>query len=426
MINKSVLGNGIRVITERIPSIHSVALGIWVQHGSRHEPLSLSGSSHFIEHMLFKGTSARDAHSIAREIDAVGGLLNAFTSREFSCYYAKVLGDSLPFAIDLLSDLLLNSIFAADELEKERRVILQELSMMHDAPDELVHEQLCAGLWKDHPLGRPVLGSHQTVSEISREQLLSFMDDHYCGKRLLVCAAGDVDHEALVDLVGAAFGGLHPGTALSLQSPPDMHFGVDIDTRDLEQVHLCLAAPGLAQSDRQRYPFYLFNTLLGSSMSSRLFQSVREEHGLAYSIYSYLNGFSDCGAQVIYAGVAPGDVRQAVDVILRELRDLSRNPVPEDELSAARNQLKGNLLLSLENSDNRMSRLAKDEIYFGRSIPIGDVVREIDAVTTDQVLEVTSPLMRGENLYLQLIGNVREKEIGSLDLCLDSPVRGGR
>jgi len=424
MINKSVLDNGIRVITERIPSIHSVALGIWVQHGSRHEPLSLSGSSHFIEHMLFKGTSARDPHVIAREIDAVGGLLNAFTSREFSCYYAKVLGEALPFAIDLLSDLLLNSVFPADELEKERRVILQEISMMHDAPEDLVHEQLCARMWRDHPLGRPVLGNDESVSAVTREKLLDFMHEHYCGKRLLVCAAGEVEHEALVDLVNAAFGQLHAGTDLPPQSPPVTHYGVDVETRDLEQVHLCLAAPGLAQSDSRRYPFYLFNTLLGSSMSSRLFQNVREERGLAYSIYSYLNGFSDCGAQVIYAGVAPGDVQEAVDVIIRELRDLSHNVVSDDELMAARNQLKGNLLLSLENSDNRMSRLAKDEIYFGRSIPIDRVVREIEAVSAEQILEVASPLMRGENLHLQMIGNVREKEIDSLDLCFEPPTMG--
>ncbi|PLY04858.1 MAG: peptidase M16 [Desulfuromonas sp.] len=421
MINKSVLDNGIRVISERIPSIHSVALGVWVQHGSRHEPLALSGSSHFIEHMLFKGTSSRDAHAIAREIDAVGGLLNAFTSREFSCYYAKILGDSLPFAIDLLSDLLLNSTFVADEMEKERRVILQEISMMQDAPEDLVHEQLCEGLWRDHPLGRPVLGYHDSVSEVSREQLVDFMHENYCGRRLLICAAGDVEHEALVAQVSAAFGSLHAGTALSPQTPPAVRYGVDVDTRDLEQVHLCLAAPGLPQSDPQRHAFYLFNTLLGSSMGSRLFQKVREERGLAYSIYSYLNGFSDSGAQVIYAGVAPGDIREAVDVIIRELRELSCHPVAEEELVAARNQLKGNLLLSLENSDNRMSRLAKDEIYFGHSIPITDVVQRIDAVSAEDIVAIAGPLMRGENLHLQMVGNVRDREIGMLDLCFDSP-----
>ncbi len=421
MISKTVLDNGIRVITERIPSLHSAALGIWVQHGSRHEPLHLNGSSHFIEHMLFKGTSRRDAHEIACEIDAVGGILNAFTSREYSCYYAKILGESLPLALELLADLVLDSVFAPEELEKERRVILQEISMIHDAPEELVHELLCSGAWSGDALGRPVLGTQESVASFRREQLLAFMREHYCGQRLLVCAAGDVDHDRTVELVASALGSLPAGSPLPPQTPPQFHPGVDVQTRELEQVHLCLAAPSLPQADPNRFPLFLFNTLLGSSMSSRLFQRVREEHGLAYSIYSYLNAFSDCGAQVVYAGIAPGDVQQSLDLILRELRDLSTRPVSAAELAAARNQLKGNLLLSLESTDNRMSRLAKDEIYFGRSIPVEEVVAQIDAVTAEQIVEVSSTLMHGERFHLQMVGSVREREIGQVDLCLSLP-----
>ena len=336
MINKSVLDNGIRVITERIPSIHSVALGIWVQHGSRHEPITLNGCSHFIEHMLFKGTASRSAHAIAKEIDAAGGMLNAFTSREYSCYYAKVLSESLPLAVDL-------------------------------------------------------------------------------------CAAGDLEHQQMVDLVQAALEKLPSDSRLSEQPLPATCCGVDVETGDLEQVHVCLAAPGYPQNHPDRYPLYLFNTILGGSMSSRLFQRVREEHGLAYSIYSYLNGFSDCGSQVIYAGVSPGDVHEAVDLILREIRELCMHPVSDEELVAARNQLKGNLLLSLENSDNRMSRLAKDEIYFGESLPVEEVVTAIDAVSAREITEVASLLMHGEQFHLQLMGNVREHEFGQLDLCFDVP-----
>lgn len=421
MIQKHVLNNGIRVITERIPSIHSVALGVWIQHGSRHEPPELSGCSHFIEHMLFKGTTTRSTHDIACQIDAVGGMLNAFTSREHSCYYAKILGDSLPLAVELLSDLLLNSTFDPDELEKERRVILQEISMLHDSPEELVHEMVCQGLWEGNALSRPVLGTQDSVANVSREQMIKFMHDHYCGRRIIICAAGNVDHREMRELVEEAFGSLGAGEPLPEQSSPEIHCGVDIETRDLEQVHMCLAAPGLPQADPNRYPLYLFNTVLGSSMSSRLFQNVREERGLAYSIYSYLNGFTDCGSQVVYAGVAPTDVHESIDLILRELRQLCRTPVHQDELTAACNQLKGNLLLSLENSDNRMSRLAKDEIYFGRCIPIEDVIENIDSVTPEQIVEVGSRLMHGKDFHLQLIGNVGEGELGTVDLCFDHP-----
>jgi len=421
MITKTVLDNGIRVITERIPSLHSVALGLWVQHGSRHEPLSLNGSSHFIEHMLFKGTSTRDSREIAAVIDAAGGLLNAFTSREYSCYYAKVLGEALPTALELLSDLVLDSVFAPEEVEKERRVILQEISMVDDAPEDQVHESLCSGVWPGHAIGRPVLGTPESVSSFRRDQLIGSLRDNYCGERLLVCAAGDVEHARMVELAQTALGDLPAGSASPPQDPPRFHAGIDVKTRELEQVHLCLAMPSLSQADPQRFPLYLFNTLLGSSMSSRLFQKVREEHGLAYSIYSYLNAFSDCGAQVIYAGIAPGDVQQTLDLILRELRDLATRPVRADELSAARNQLKGNLLLSLENTDNRMSRLAKDEIYFGASIPVAEVVAAIDAVTPEQIVATSAALLQGDRFHLQMIGSVREKDIGQVDLCLGMP-----
>jgi len=420
MINRSVLDNGIRVITERIPSIHSVALGVWVEHGSRHEPAAFNGSSHFIEHMLFKGTSTRDARQIAREIDSVGGLLNAFTSREYSCYYAKVLGEALPFAVELLADLLLASQFASEEVEKERRVIQQEISMISDSPEELVHELLSSGFWPGHALGRPVLGSHETVSTLTREQLLDFMYANYCGRRLLVCAAGDVEHAQMVDLVAKAFAALPEGTTLSPQLLPEARSGVHTLQRDLDQVHLCLAAPGLPQNDHRRFPLYLVNTLLGASMSSRLFQKVREERGLAYSIYSYLNAFSDCGSLVIYAGVSPQDVQAATDVIVRELRELASVPVSVSELGAARNQLKGNLLLSLESTDNRMSRLAKDEMFFSRSVPVEEVVRGIESVGVEDILDLARDLLDGHNLHLQLIGNVRERDITQMDLCFDT------
>ena len=418
MFEKTTLSNGIRVVTERMPQLHSVSVGFWVSAGSRHEDETLGGISHFLEHMLFKGTKNRSASEIAREIDSVGGVLNAFTDREFCCYYAKVLGDKLPEAVSILSDLLLHSLFNPEEIEKERRVILQELHMVEDSPDDLIHDLLSESIWRGHPLGHSVVGRVPTVNRIRREDLLRLLDDTYQGSRLLVCAAGDVNHRELVTRVEKAFSGLKCGAPVPFCPPPAHHSEVRIVEKDLEQVHLCLGCRGVPQSDPDRYAMNLFNGLLGASMSSRLFQTVREERGLAYSIYSYINSHSDAGSLIIYGGTAPEDVGQLLEVILEQLHNLKSSPISAAELHKAKEQLRGGLLLSLESSDNRMSRLAKGELFLGRQYGIDEIVREIDRVTPEKIHALANRLFTADSLNLQMIGRVDAGQFPATALAL--------
>lgn len=418
MLKKSTLDNGIRVITEKIAGAHSVTVGFWVENGSRHEGLAHNGISHFVEHMLFKGTERRSALDIAKEIDSVGGVLNAFTSREYSCYYAKVLARKLPLAVDLLSDIVLNSVFDLDEIEKERRVVLQEIHMLEDTPDDLVHDLFSQTFWQEHPLGRSIVGTVETVEAITREGLLAFLAERYCGNNILVCAAGDLEHDQLVECIAAAFSRVDAGTRQPICSPPAYRRRISLIERDLEQVHLCLGTRALPQNHPNRFESYLLNAILGGSMSSRLFQKIREELGLAYSIYSYLNCHSDAGAMVVYAGTSPGDAPQVVGIMLRELRRFRSEPVTGEELHFAREQLKGQLLLSLESTDNRMTRLAKNEIYLGRNPTMREVLAGFDRVTTDDILKLAEFTLRDDYLTLQLMGQVKESDIPLIDLTL--------
>lgn len=418
MIRSSVLNNGVRIISESIPNAHSVSLGVWVQNGSRHELTAENGVSHFLEHMLFKGTSRRSAQEIARQIDSVGGQLNAFTSREYSCYYAKVLARRLPLAIDLLADVVQNPLFDLDELEKERRVILQEICMVEDNPDDAIHDLFSQTFWGGDPLGAPILGTTSTVGEFDRNQLLDFMRRRYVGQRLVVSAAGDLRHEDLAREMASSFAGMvASGDRPDLARPqPRRH--IAITYKDLEQVHLCLGTCALPQDHPDRFALYLLNTILGGSMSSRLFQTVREERGLAYSIYSYLHCHSDAGALVVYAGCAPDDAQEVVALILREMRRLRREPVSGDELGAAREQLRGNLLLSLESTENRMTRLAKNELYLGRQLAVSEVLAGFDKVQVEDIRRLAGAILKDEYLNLHLLGRVEPADFPGLDLTL--------
>lgn len=418
-VQKSVLDNGIRVVTEAIPSAHSVTLGFWVENGSRHEREPLNGVSHFIEHMLFKGTERRNALAIAKEIDSVGGVLNGFTSREYSCYYAKVLARKLPMAIDLLSDIVLNSIFEPEEIEKERRVILQEIHMLEDTPDDYIHDLFSQVFWQNHPLGYPVLGTRTTVGELNRETMIRFMGERYCGSKILICAAGDLDHQEIVDRISAAFSGVKRGNLLPSFAETEYRRGISYDEKDLEQVHLCLGTRALPQDHPNRFESYLLNSILGGSMSSRLFQKIREEKGLAYSIYSYLNCHSDSGALVIYSGTSPTDASQVVSIMLGELKRLKHEVVSEDELYAAKEQLKGNLLMSMESSDNRMTRIAKNEIYLGRHLSLKEVMTGINQVTQEEIRRLAGFILRDEYLNLQVVGRCGETDLSSMELTLE-------
>lgn len=418
MVAKTVLSNGIRVITETLPAAHSVTVGIWVTVGSRSEAHGEEGMAHFVEHMLFKGTARRSARDIATEIDSVGGVLNAFTSREYCCYYAKVMAEKLPLAIDLLSDLFLASIFDLDELEKERRVILQELSMLEDDPEDLIHDLYNRQFWDSPALAHSILGERDTVATLEREQLLDFVRRNYTGERIIVCAAGRIDHQDLVTRISAAFADVAPGMPPLVCSPPNGRRRLHTLPRELEQVHLCLGLQALSHNHPDRYAAVLLNTILGGSMSSRLFQSVREERGLAYSIYSYLDAHSDCGMLVLYAGVSPADAVQVVHLMLHELRRFKQETLAVAELDAAREQLKGHLLLSLESSDNCMTRLAQNEIYLGRSQTVAETLQRLDAVDVDDLRRLAATLLHDDSLHLQVLGPVRGADFPLCDLTL--------
>jgi len=416
MIQSSKLHNGIRIITEWVPSAHSVSLGFWVRNGSRHEPASLSGISHFLEHMLFKGTLNRSSLDIARQIDSVGGVLNAFTSREYSCYYAKVLSHQLPFAVDLLSDILLNSVFDAQEMEKERRVILQEIDLVEDTPDDLVHDLFGQNFWAGHPVGKNVLGSFETIASISRAQMCAFMEERYTPERILICAAGNLRHEELVACIQKVFTANNAPQPADACALPETRGGLDIHLKDLEQVHFCLGVPALPQNHDRRFEAFILNAVLGGSMSSRLFQRVREEQGLAYSIYSFLSCHTDAGALVVYGGTSAENFEQVYRLIDAEFEDLCRTRLGDEELQSAREHLKGSLLLSLESSDNLMTRLANNEIYHGRQYSIPEIVAGFDAVTAEGVRDLAERIFRPSGRFVQIVGDIERPLVEGL-LC---------
>jgi len=419
MVQKTVLENGLRVISEQIPGAHSTSIGIWVGVGSRHEPPRLSGIAHFVEHMLFKGTDRRSAKDIAIEIDSVGGVLNAFTGREHTCFYAKVLGDKLPLAVDLLSDLILHSTFDLDEIEKERRVILQEIHMVADTPDDLIHDLFSQEFWQGEQLGASILGTERTVSDIGRADLQSFLFDYYCGSNLLICAAGAVDHAALLSLVRCQLGSLPAGQPLPPAKKPRSVRSLGLVEKPLEQAHLCLGAEALPQNHPLRFASYVLNVLLGGSMSSRLFQTIREERGLAYSIYSYLNTHSDAGALVVYAGTSPDDAAEVARIILRELAWFRSQELTPSALRAAKDQLKGQLVLSLESTDSRMTRLAKNELFLGRQLDMVELLDCFEQVSASDVLQLSQLTLRDNTLNLQLVGPPGMNALPLIDLTVE-------
>jgi predicted Zn-dependent peptidase len=404
MITKSVLDNGIRVITENIPYAHSVSIGIWVTTGSRHEKLEVNGVAHFIEHLLFKGTAKRTALDIAREIDSVGGVLNAFTGREYVCYYAKILSEYLPKAVDLLSDIFLNSIFDPDEIEKERKVILQEIWMLKDTPDNYIHDLFYQNFWKSHPLGMSILGSEESVESLTRDIIMASRNERFRSEDIIITAAGKVEHNELLILLNGLFSDVPHGRFNGTSHIPFYEKRVEVVDKDLEQIHLCLGTKALPQNHPSRYESYILNTVLGGSMSSRLFQEIRENQGLAYSVYSYITSHSDAGSMVIYAGTSHEKMLEVIEIILHEIRKLKTDPVLAQELILAKEHLKGNLLLSLESCDNLMTRLAKNEIYFGRQASIEEITSGIEKVTSESLMELSNELFVDNCITLQVIG----------------------
>jgi len=411
VIETAELANGVKVLTEKIPHVHSASIGVWVDVGSRDESEHQAGVTHFIEHLMFKGTQRRSAKDIAEELDAVGGQLNAFTTKEYTCYYARVLDEHLPLAVDLLGDMLFHSRFDEVDIDRERNVILEEIKMYEDAPDELVHDIFAGTIWHDHPLGRPVIGSEQSVRNLSRDDLLLFYRQFYIPGNIVVAAAGNFELGQLMELLSGTFGGLTGGKKERRFVVPEPSKQVFCRAKDTEQVHLCLGTPGLPMDHEKIYVFQLINTILGGGLSSRLFQEIREQRGLVYSVFSYHSSYHDSGLFCVYAGLSRENVREALELIVKEIRGIQQQGVSPVELQRVKDQLKGNLLLSLESVSTRMSRLGKSQLYLGKITPPEEIVRRIMAVTNDDIMELTRNLLKPENFSLASVGPWKDENI---------------
>ncbi len=403
---KTILKNGIRILTQKMPYVRSVTLGVWVNVGARDETAAESGTSHFIEHMIFKGTRKRTAFEIAKEFDAIGGHTNAFTSMESTCYHAKVMDTHLEKMVDILSDIFLNSVFHTDEIERERMVILQEIGMVEDAPEEYVHTLSGNAFWGDHPLGRSILGTRENITHFKSEALLDFFQRLYQPERIVVAAAGNLEHEQIVDLIGATFAEIKSGDGFPDREAPVGRSLVNIHYRDLEQLHLCIGTKGLSIIEPQRYAFSLLNTILGGNMSSRLFQEIRERRGLAYSVYTFVTSLFDTGMFGVYAGIDPGNTIETIDLICKEMRRQKEERVDAGELSDAKEFTKGSLMLASESVDNQMVRLAQNEIHFQKQIPLKKVVQKIESVSEEDIFDLAAALFQPDQLTLTLLGPV--------------------
>jgi predicted Zn-dependent peptidase len=403
---KSVLSNGLRIVTEEVPYFHSVAVGVWLNVGSRDETMAENGLTHFLEHMAFKGTPKRTVLDIAREIDQLGGQCNAFTTKEQTCFHGRVLAEQLPRLVDLLGDLVLRSQMEDDDLERERQVILEEIYAQDDNPEELVQVTFARNFWGDHPFGWPILGEAEQITRVKREDLLAYRRTTYRPEDMVVAAAGRVRHQEMVDLVAAGFEAFGNGTPSRPRLPVRTYPGVSAISRDLEQVNLCLGAPGVAAGDARRYAATMLQLILGGNMSSRLFQIIREQLGLAYAIHAYLQFFSDAGLVGIGAGVSPANLPAVMAAIRQELKKLQEEAVSDDELTASKEYLRGSIMLSGEDCDHLMLRLAKNELNFGRYIPLEDIIAGMIKVTATEILEVAQDLLRPEVWGVALVGPV--------------------
>lgn len=409
MFQRTVLPNGIRVVSEYIPYVRSVSLGAWFETGSRDEDDNQRGFSHFLEHMVFKGTERYSARDIAEIMDMSGGHLNAFTGKEHTCYYARILDEHFPMAANILQEMLLSSLFLESEIDKERGVILEEIKMYEDTPDEQVHDLLCEALWPNHPLGYGILGTRQSVSSVGRRDLLAFMKKHYGTGRLVIASAGNVEHARVIDEFTSVFEALPAGTPKREELPLTRQGERVVKQKDTEQVHLCLGGPALSRRDKRKYELYLLDTITGGGMSSRLFQELREERGLVYSTYSYHSSYRDVGNFAVYAGFSPEHIGEVMDVISRELQKLVREPIPEATLVRAKSQLKGSLMLALESTNNRMTRLAKGEMNYGRIVTPDEMMEAIDTVTLPALHELAEQIYQAEAWSVAAIGPLAEE-----------------
>jgi predicted Zn-dependent peptidase len=397
--------------------VRSVSVGVWVGTGSRRETPEQNGVSHFIEHMLFKGTSNRSAEDIARSVDSIGGNLDAFTAKEMVCYNTKVLDEHLPIAVDVLSDLVLNPLFREEDIEKEKGVILEEIKMDADNPDYLVHEIFSSNFWKDHSLGRPILGTRETVKRFSQSTVRDYYDSVYTPENLLITAAGNLTHDRLVNLARERFETVKPGGPPPALVAPATHARVSLKSKkELEQVHVCLGVPCYPIPHEDRFVCYALNTVLGGGMSSRLFQNIRERQGLAYAVFSELNPYADTGCLAVYAGTSLESAKKVVDSILKEFTELKEKDVPAEELRRAKDHLKGSLMLSLESTSSRMSNLARQEMHFRRFFTLDELIESIEKVTAPDIQRVARDFFDQKHVALTILGNLDGFKIGREEL----------
>jgi len=406
-VQTEALPNGLVVITEPMEHVHSVSVGIWLRTGSRCEPPGLNGISHFIEHMVFKGTTRRTAEDIAREVDSVGGMLDAFTSKEMVCFNTRVLDEHLPKAFDVLADMVLDPKFAEDEIDREKSVILEEIRMTQDNPEDLVHELFTQNFWAPHALGKPILGTPETVSAFSRDTLRTWFKQRYAPNNMVITAAGHLTHAQLVDLVSELFAKGTSAGADAAEATPQAASHVTLRTKhELEQVHICMGVPALPMTDRRRFGVAVLNNVLGGGMSSRLFQNIRERQGLAYAIFSELNSYRDAGARSVYAVTSLDTASQLVRSVLDEFRRLRDEPLSVEELRRAKDHLKGATLLALEGSGQRMNSLARYHMYFKRHFTAQDLIALLESVTVEDVQQLAREFFQPGRMAASVVGNL--------------------
>jgi predicted Zn-dependent peptidase len=419
LIVRDVLPNGLRLLTERMPHVRSVSIGVWLARGSRHEPQEQSGIAHFVEHMLFKGTATRSAEDIAQTIDSIGGQMDAFTAKEYASYYIKVLDEHLPLAVDVLADIVRRPAFTQEDIEREKKVVLEEIKMVEDTPDDLVHELFTENFWVGHPLGRAILGTRETVEALTQTALRRYFESAYTAPNMIIAAVGNVEHARVRDLVDRAFGTVSSDAEGLSSMPPHVKPCIVIRHKDLEQSHICLGTSSYQQDHADRYSSYVLNTVLGGSMSSRLFQNVREKRGLAYAVFSGLSAYRDAGSMTIYAGCANHAIEELIDVVVAELKRMKDELLPESELRRAKDHLKGSLMLNLESTSSRMSHLARQEIYFDRQFGLDETLEGVERVTVEEVRRIARDLLKNGALAATILGAVNGLDIPPERLSLE-------
>ncbi len=413
MFIKEYLENEIPIVMETFKNVRSVAVGVWVKVGSRYETSEKNGISHFLEHMFFKGTKKRTTRDISVEIDSMGGDMNAFTSRENTAFYIKVLDEYLEQGIDLLSDICVNSIFPEDELEKEKKIVKEEIKMVEDTPDEYIHDLFNQAVWGHEGLGQSILGRRETIAAFTREDILSHIRRYYGTRDIVISCAGNFAPEAMMKILGRRFGGLRRGSEPKKGAPPDFQANIKVYSKDIAEAHICIGVPGISQTSDERYAFFLLNTILGAGVSSRLFQEIREKRGLAYSVYSFTSSYLDTGLWGVYAGVSRKRIREVAELIIAEMLDLT-DTLTEAELERAKNHLKGNLILGLESTSSRMNNIARQEMYFGKYISPDEVIKSVELVRIDQIKELSERLIRRDNFAITAYGPIQKNVLDGI------------